>query len=108
MTFADKNEKIEKKVVEGYKHLEGNVVGGYKKVEESAIGGFTKVSDHFVDKFFRKDGETLKEAKERLKQADQQERINQEKRMNNYQKYQPSNDQYDSYPKKQREGENDD
>lgn len=54
--LKDANKKIEKTVVGGYKKVEGTVVNGYKKVE-----------DKFVDSFLRKDGETIEEAKERVK-----------------------------------------
>ena len=49
------------------KKIEETVVGGYKKVEETVVGGYKKVEDKFVDKFLRKDGETIEEAKERIK-----------------------------------------
>ena len=42
-------------------------MGGYKKVEESVVGGYTKIEDAFVEKFLAKDGETVEEAKERLR-----------------------------------------
>lgn len=64
--LAERNEKIEKTVVEGYKKIEDSVVGGYKKIEEGAVEGFRKVSDKFVEKLFAKEGETVEEAKERL------------------------------------------
>ena len=48
--------KIEKTVVDGYKKIEGSVVNGYKKIE-----------DKFVDTFLKQDGETIEEAKVRVK-----------------------------------------
>ena len=42
---------------------------GYKKIEEGAVEGFNKVSDKFVENFFTKEGETVEEAKERMKSA---------------------------------------
>lgn len=50
------NEKIAKAVTDGYKKIEKGVVDGYKKIE-----------DKFVDAYLTKDGETVEEAKERLK-----------------------------------------
>ena len=38
-----------------------------KKIEDGVVGGFEKVTDKFVDSFLTKDGETVEEAKERLK-----------------------------------------
>lgn len=57
---------IEKAVVTAYKKIETSVVDAYKKVEKSATGAYGKIEDRFVDKFFRKDGETVEEAKNRL------------------------------------------
>ena len=60
-------QKIEDGVVEGYKKIEDGVVGGYKKIENGAVEGFQKVTDKFVGKFFTKEGETVEEAKARMK-----------------------------------------
>lgn len=54
--FTDVNEKIENKVV-----------GGYKKIEDTFVGGYKKIEDKFVDTFLKKDNETIEEAKERIK-----------------------------------------
>ena len=51
------NEKIEKAVV-----------GGYKKIENAVVSGYTKIEDKFVDEFLTKDGESVEDAKKRLKQ----------------------------------------
>lgn len=67
--LVEVNEKIAEKVVEGYKKIEEGVVGGYKKIEEGAVEGFNKVTDKFVDVLFTKEGETVEEAKERMKKA---------------------------------------
>lgn len=65
--LAEANKKIENAVVGGYKKIENGVVSGYKKIEDGVVGGFEKVTDKFVDSFLTKDGETVEEAKERLK-----------------------------------------
>ena len=58
-TWKRTNEKIEKKVVDGY-----------RKIEDGVVGGFEKVSDGFVECFFTREGESVGQAKERLaKQA---------------------------------------
>lgn len=58
-TWKRTNEKIEKKVVDGY-----------KRIEDSVVGGFEKVSDGFVERLFAREGESVGQAKERLaKQA---------------------------------------
>lgn len=64
------NEKIKDAVVGGYKKIEEGVVGGYKKMEEGVVSGFEKVGDHFIEKFFAHEGESVEEARKRLaKQA---------------------------------------
>lgn len=65
--LAEANKKIENAVVGGYKKIENGVVSGYKKIEDGVVGGFEKITDKFVDSFLTQDGETVEEAKERLK-----------------------------------------
>ena len=61
------NEKIAEAVTGGYKKIEKGVVDGYKKIEQGVVGGYTKIEDKFVDAYLTKDGETVEEAKARLK-----------------------------------------
>ncbi len=63
------NEKIAEAVVSGYKKVEGIVVGGYKKVETTIVGGYQKIEDTFVDQFLTQEGESVADAKERLKRS---------------------------------------
>ena len=49
------------------KKIEKGVVDGYKKIEQGVTKGYTKIEDKFVDAYLTKDGETVEEAKERLK-----------------------------------------
>ena len=53
--------------VAAYKAIEDGVVGAYKAVEKGAVDAYRKVEDVMVDKLFRKDGETVDQAKERLR-----------------------------------------
>lgn len=62
------NQKIAKTVVDGYKTVEDAVVSGYKKVESTVVGAYEKVENKFVDQFLTKDGESVEEAKMRLKE----------------------------------------
>ncbi len=55
------------KVVEVNEKIAEKVVGTYGKIEEAVVGCYTKVEDAFVDRYLTKDGETVEEAKERLK-----------------------------------------
>ncbi len=43
------------------------VTGGYKKIEKGVVDGYTKIEDKFVDAYLTKEGETVEEAKARLK-----------------------------------------
>lgn len=64
--FAEANEKIAQKVVDGYKKIEDGVVSGYKKIENGAVEGFGKVTDKCVVVLFAKEGESVEDAKKRL------------------------------------------
>ena len=73
--FVKANEEIAKKVVGTFEKIEETVVDGYKKVEDAVVGGYTKVEDAFVDRYLTRDGETVADAKVRLKrEQEQQER----------------------------------
>lgn len=61
------NQKIAQVMTAGYKKVEDAVVGGYKKVEGDVVGGYKKIEDKFVDQFLTRDGETVEEARIRLK-----------------------------------------
>ena len=52
---------------DGYKAIEAGVVGAYKAVEKGAVDAYRKVENTMVDKLFRKEGETVEQAKERLR-----------------------------------------
>lgn len=65
--LADRIERIGQTVTAGYKKIENDAVNGYKKVETGAVRGFGAVSDKCIDVFFAKDGETVEDAKQRLK-----------------------------------------
>lgn len=51
-----------------YKKIEDDVVDGYKKIENAVVDGYTKIEDKFVDAFLTKDGESVEDAKKRLKE----------------------------------------
>lgn len=58
---------IEDGTVKGYKAIETGVVKGYKAVEDTVVGAYTKIEDAFVGKFLTREGETVEEAKARLR-----------------------------------------
>ncbi len=59
------------KLVKANEKVADAVVGTYKKIEGAVVGGYTKIEDKFVDQFLTRDGETVEEAKQRLKQEPQ-------------------------------------
>lgn len=61
------NKKIAQAVTGGYQKIEKGVVDGYKKIEQGVVGGYTNIEDKFVQAYLTKDGETVEEAKARLK-----------------------------------------
>ena len=65
------NQKIAEAVTTGYKKIEKGVVDGYKSIEKGVVDGYTKMEDKFVDTYLTKDGETVEEAKARLKKQKQ-------------------------------------
>ena len=55
------------KIVKATENIAEAVVGGYRKIEKSVVNGYTKLEDKFVDAYLTKEGETVEEAKERLR-----------------------------------------
>lgn len=55
------------KIVSVSKRIEEKVVDAYNKIENGVVGTYQKIEDGFVDQFLTKDGETVEEAKARLK-----------------------------------------
>ncbi|MBQ7034751.1 MAG: hypothetical protein IJN34_03340 [Clostridia bacterium] len=55
------------KIVQANEKIADAVTGGYKKIEKGVVEGYTKIEDKFVDAYLTKEGETIEEAKERLK-----------------------------------------
>ena len=68
------NEKIAKSVTEGFKKMSDGVVDGFNKMSEGVVAGYTKIEDKFVGEYLTKDGETIDEAKKRLKKEEQNRR----------------------------------
>ncbi|MGN0998974.1 MAG: NAD-dependent epimerase/dehydratase family protein [Faecousia sp.] len=63
-------EAIEHGVVDAYKKIESGVVGAYQKIEDGVVGTYGKMEDRFVERFLTKEGESVEEAKERLRKQD--------------------------------------
>ena len=62
------------KLIEANEKIAEAFVGGYKKVESAVVDGYTKVEDKFVDRYLTRDGETVEEAKARLKKEGNEEK----------------------------------
>lgn len=65
--IVEVNEKISEAVVGGYKKIESGVVDGYKKIEKGVVDGYSKLEDKFIDQFLTREGETVEDARKRLK-----------------------------------------
>ena len=69
MLFDERGyEKMAKsKLVKANQKIAEAVAEGYKKVEGAVVGAYTKIEDKFVDQYLTREGETVEEAKARLK-----------------------------------------
>lgn len=57
------------KLVKANEKIADSVTSGYKKVEDTVVGGYRKIEDAFVERYLTKDGETVEEAKQRIKKG---------------------------------------
>ena len=55
------------KIVTANEKIAEKVVAAYEKVKDTVVAGYTKIEDAFVDRYLTRDGETVQEAKERLR-----------------------------------------
>lgn len=58
------------KLVKANEKIADTVVGGYKKVEGAVVDTYTKIEDKFVGKYLTHEGESVEDAKKRLKNPD--------------------------------------
>ena len=65
--FAKANEKFAETVTGGCRTIESAVVGDYRKIEDTVVDGYRRVENAFVDRYLTHGGETVEEAKQRLK-----------------------------------------
>ena len=54
-------------MTEGFEKISDGVTGGFEKISDSVVKGYTKIEDKFVDMYLTKDGESIEDAKKRLK-----------------------------------------
>lgn len=55
------------KLVKANEKIAERVVGAFEKIERGVTEGYSKIEDAFVDRYLTKDGESIEEAKQRLK-----------------------------------------
>lgn len=56
------------KLVKTNEKIAEKVVGTFGKIENTVVQGYTKIEDAFVDRYLTRDGETVEEAKKRIKE----------------------------------------
>ncbi len=54
-------------VTRAYQRVEKAVVGAYQAIESTVVDGYTKIEDAFVKRYLLHKGETVTEAKARLR-----------------------------------------
>lgn len=58
----------ESKLVKANEKIAEKVVNTFEKIVNTVVGEYTKIEDAFLDRYLTKDGETVAEAKQRLKE----------------------------------------
>lgn len=76
------NEKIAEGVTGGFQKICDGVTGGFQKMSDGVVGGYTKMEDAFVDRYLTKEGESIEDAKKRIKmQTDENHNTNNKKEL---------------------------
>ena len=65
--FVDANEQIGEILAHGFTKMSDGVVSGYKAIETGVVKGYTAIEDGFVSSFLKHKGETVAQAKARLR-----------------------------------------
>ena len=55
------------KLVRMNETIAGNVTSKFCEISNAVTGGYTKIEDHFVDQYLTREGESVAEAKKRLR-----------------------------------------
>lgn len=56
------------KLVQTNKKIAQGVTAAFGKIESTVVGGYTRLEDAFVDRYLTREGETVAQAKARLKE----------------------------------------
>lgn len=74
------SEKIADEVTSSFKKMSDGVVSGFKKINDTVVNDYTKIENKFVDQYLAKDGESVEDAKKRLKEKQVQKDLHADKR----------------------------
>ena len=55
--------------------MKSKIVEANEKIQNGAVNGFSKIEDSFISRYLLREGESIEEAKERLKREEQETRI---------------------------------
>lgn len=66
--------KANEKIAEG-------VTSGFKKMSDGVVNAYTKIEDKFVDQYLTKEGESIEDAKNRLKKEEKERRDKQKAKL---------------------------
>lgn len=56
------------KLVKANQKIATTVVNGFGKIQDGVVETYTKIEDKFVDQYLTRDGESVADAKKRLKE----------------------------------------
>ena len=66
---------MKSKIVEANEKIAEDVMTGFQKIQDGVVNKFSKIEDSFISRYLLREGESLDEAKERLKREEQEIRI---------------------------------
>lgn len=59
--------RIAEHVTDRFQKMSGSVVSGFNKMSDGVVRGYTRIENGFTDWFLTRDGESVEEAKQRLR-----------------------------------------
>ena len=63
--------QMKPKIVEANEKIAEDVTTGFQKIQDGVVNEFSKIEDSFISRYLLREGESLDEAKERLKKEEQ-------------------------------------
>lgn len=72
------------RIIKANEKIADGVTTGFKKMSDTVVGGYTKVEDKFVDAFLTRDGESINDAKKRLKAEEKERHEKHEQEVNSH------------------------